>query len=330
MNRRLFPDLPEEEEPAPSADVGPTPAPATAKAPAVEASAASLADSSTESLADKVVYVVDSHSLIYQVFHVIAEMTSPSGQPVNAVYGFARDLLMILEQKKPDYLFCAFDSSGPTFRHELYVDYKVDREEMPQELRPQIPAAKRLCAALGIPVLESPRHEADDILATLARQVDAAGGQCVLVTGDKDCRQLITDRVRLYNIRKDEFFDAASLEATWGIRPDQVVDFQALIGDPTDHIPGVPLIGPKSAAALLVEYDTLENLLDRASEIKGKKGQNLQEYREQALLSQQLTRLDVDSPVEVRWPQGRVGCGDRDAALALFHAFGNRSFADGL
>ena len=154
------------------------------------------------------VYAIDANSLIFQVFHAIPEMTSPRGEPVNAVFGFTRDLLFLLEKKKPDYLFCAFDMSGPTFRHELYDGYKVQRSEMPAELRPQFPKIRRMIAALGIPILELESFEADDILATVARLAEESGGECLVVTGDKDCRQLISDRVSVYNVRKDQVYDA--------------------------------------------------------------------------------------------------------------------------
>ena len=167
-------------------------------------------------LKGKTVWVIDSHSLIFQVFHVIAEMTSPAGQPTNAVFGFTRDILFLLEEKQPDYLLCAFDLSGPTFRHEIYEQYKADRDEMPEALRPQIPLIKRMLDAFAIPVLECEGYEADDVLATIAPLVDAKGGQCYLVTGDKDCRQLITDRVKVYNIRKDETFGCGCLDGDLG------------------------------------------------------------------------------------------------------------------
>jgi DNA polymerase-1 len=281
-------------------------------------------------LAGKRVYVVDSHSLIFQVFHVIAEMTSPAGQQVNAVFGFTRDLLYLLEKHKPDFLFAAFDASGHTFRHDLYSGYKEGREEMPEELRPQIPHIQRICAALGIPVLEMEPYEADDILATIARQVDAAGGECVLVTGDKDCRQLLSERTRVYNIRKDELFGVENLRETWGIRPDQVVDFQALVGDAVDTVPGVPLIGPKTATQLLEKYDTLENLLAHAAEVPGKKGQNLQSHAEQARLSRTLARLKDDVPIAIDYAAGRAGQIDRDQARAIFAELGFRSFGERL
>ena len=285
-----------------------------------------------EDLRGRVVYVVDSHSLIYQVFHVMPDMTSPTGQPVGAVYGFIRDVLDIIQKKRPDYLFCAFDYPIEiTFRHSLYEQYKAHREAMPEDLRPQIANIQRMLTAMGVPVLQLQNYEADDILATLARLTDERGGTCYLVTSDKDCRQLITDRVQLFNIRKGEFFDATTLQADWGIRPDQVVDFQALVGDSVDNVPGVPLIGPKLARELLTKYETLDSVLDHAGEVSGtKRKENLIKYRDQALLSRDLVRLVNDVPLEIDWRAGRVG-GMQPALLAeLCREFGFRKLAEQL
>ncbi len=283
------------------------------------------------SLAGQTVWVVDSHSLIHQVFHALPEMTSPKGEPVGAVFGFTRDVLYLLEEKRPDYLFCAFDLPGKTFRHTMYEPYKAQRVEMHEDLAPQIPAIRRVIAALGIPALEFEACEADDILATLARITDEAGGQCFLVTGDKDCRQLITDRVKVFNIRKDEVFDRKQLEAEWGVTPEQVVDFQALVGDSVDNVPGVPLIGPKLARQLLQQYGTLEAVLEHANEVPGaKRKENLLKFRDQALLSRELVRLKANVPVAVDWAAGRAGQIDLEAALSLFHGFGFRSIGQKL
>jgi len=272
-----------------------------------------------ESLEGKTVWVIDSHSLIYQVFHALPEMTSPTGQPTGAIFGFARDVLYLLEEKKPDYLFCAFDMPGKTFRHEIYEEYKGHRPPMPDDLVPQIASIRRLIKAFGIPALGRQSYEADDILATVAQITEERGGQCYLVTADKDCRQLITDRVRLYSIRKNEVFGRRELEETWGIAPEQVVDFQALVGDPGDNVPGVPLIGPKLARQLLEKHPTLDEVLDHATEVSGKKRQeNLIQFADQARLSRQLVRLDAHVPVAIDWEAGRPGQGDRNAAAALF------------
>ncbi len=276
-----------------------------------------------ESLAGKTVYVVDSHSLIFQVFHALPEMTGPRGEPVGAVFGFARDIMFLLEQRRPDYLFCAFDLPGPTFRHKLYEAYKEHRAEMPDDLRPQIPAIQRMLDVLAIPVLASPGFEADDVLATVARLVDERGGECFVVSGDKDCRQLITERVKIINIRKSQVLDAAALAEDWGVRPEQVVDYQARVGDPVDHVPGVPLIGPKLARELLQKFGTLDNLLEHVDEVAGqKRKENLTTHREQALLSRRLVRLDSDTPVAIDWARGRPRQYDPARVADLFAEFG--------
>src|SRR5688572_8861735 len=263
---------------------------------------------STGSLVGKTVYVVDSHSLIYQVFHALPEMSGPNGQPVGAVQGFVRDLLDLIEVRGADYLICAFDHSERTFRNDIYDKYKADRDEMPADLQLQIPVIYRFLEALGLLTLTVEGYEADDILATVARQVEAAGGRCLLVTADKDCRQLLSDQVQIYNIRKNEIFDDVALQATWGIRPDQVIDFQALVGDPTDNIPGVPLIGPKIAQELLTKYGTLEEVLAHAHEVSGaKRKENLLNGREIALKSRELAALRTDVPLAFDWTQARSG-----------------------
>jgi DNA polymerase-1 len=274
------------------------------------------------------VYAVDAHSLIFQVFHALPEMSSPRGEHVGAVFGFSRDMLYLIEEKKPDALICAFDLSGPTFRSALYDQYKAERGEMPDELVGQIPKIEQVLAALGIPVLTCDGYEADDVLATVARICDERGANCFIVTGDKDCRQLITDRVAVYNIRKNQVFDAAALRLDWGIGPDQVVDFQALVGDKVDNVPGVAGIGPKTAQQLLESYGTLDNLLEHAAKVPGSKGKKLLESREIALLSRQLVRLDSQAPIEPDWDASRVGGFDGRRLNELFSEFGFRTFAE--
>ncbi|HUP77599.1 MAG TPA: 5'-3' exonuclease H3TH domain-containing protein, partial [Pirellula sp.] len=200
------------------------------------------------------VILVDSHSLIYQVFHALPAMTSPQGLEVGAAHGFLRDIANLLEQWKPDFLVCTFDVSDKTFRNELYDQYKANRESMPEGLRAQIPLIHRCLDTLGIPKIFAPGFEADDIMATLAYQAEQQGARVLVVTSDKDCRQLISDRVQMLNVRKNEVFGEKELRTKWGIRPDQVVDFQALVGDSSDNVPGVPNIGPKAALQLLEQF----------------------------------------------------------------------------
>lgn len=298
--------------------------------PTISTPSKPVADRLPDSLEGQVVYVIDSHSLIYQVFHAMPALSSPNGQPVGAVHGFIRDVVDIIENKRPNYLFCAFDYPKEiTFRHDLYDKYKANRESMPEDLRPQIPSIQRMLAALGVPVLQMQGYEADDVLATIARLTDERGGTCFVVTSDKDCRQLITDHVKVYNIRKQEVFDAEALMLDWGVRPDQVVDYQALVGDSVDNVPGVPLIGPKAARELLETHGTLDAVLENADpNSKKKRDQNLAIFRDQALLSRELVRLVNNVPIEIDWQAGRVGGVDAEAAQELCREFGFRQLAD--
>jgi DNA polymerase-1 len=278
-----------------------------------------------QSLADTTAYLIDAHSLIYQVFHAMPEMTSPSGQPVGAVQGFIRDIVDLLENRRPDFLLCAFDAPGTNFRHDLFAEYKAHRDEMPADLQLQIPAIHRLLAALGVTVFATPGYEADDVLATISRELDEAGGHCYIVTSDKDCRQLITDRVRMFNIRKNEIFDDVALHAVWGITPKQVVDFQALVGDSVDNIPGAPGIGPKTATELLAKYGTLDNLYAHLEEIKQpKRRESLINFKDQVYRARELARLDCRVPIVVDWQVARVGRINRDEIAALCREFGFR------
>ena len=280
-------------------------------------------------LQDRLVVIVDAHSLIYQLFHALPPMTSGDGLPVSVVYGFAGDLLELIVSKRPDYLIAAFDKGSVTFRNELYDQYKAHREAMPDELRQQIPLVRQAVDAMGVGIMERAGFEADDLLATVARRVESAGGRCVIVTSDKDCRQLISERTRLYNIRKHQELDAEGLMEDWGIRPDQVVDYQALVGDPVDNVPGVPLIGPKIARQLLEQHGTLEKVLDNADSVSGaKRRQNLIEGRERALLSRQLVRLRHDVDAAIPWSRSVRAAANPTRVEALFDAFGFRGLKE--
>ena len=277
----------------------------------------------------KTLYAIDVFSLVFQVFHAIPPMTGTSGQPTNAVFGFTRDLLTILRLRKPDYMICAMDLPGRGIREDIYQEYKANRDEMPDELRPQIPVIVEVIKGFGIPVIGLEGWEADDILATLARRCEAAGIQANIVTSDKDARQLISPLVRLYNVRKNTFLDEPDLIADWGVRPDQVVDFQALVGDKVDNVPGVPLVGPKKASALLNEFGTLEDVLANADKAPGKKLQeNLKTYAEQARISRQLVELNTQLEFDLDWNKAIAGQVNADRLTELFRECGFRRFID--
>lgn len=271
------------------------------------------------------VYIIDTYSLMFQVFHGIPPMTSPAGLPTNAVFGFSRDLVTLIRDHKPTWLICAMDSSGPGTRSTIYTDYKANRSEMPEDLRPQIPLLCEVVEAFGVPIIEYEGWEADDVIATLTRQAVDAGHHVRIVTSDKDARQLLGPQVTIYNLRKNTYLDEAGLLLDWGIRPDQVVDFQSLVGDAIDNVPGIPLVGPKKAAAMLQTYETLENVLANADKIAGEKlRQNLKTYVDQAYMSRELVRLHQQLPLEFDWEQRRAWQPDVPSLQDKFRRFGFR------
>ncbi len=275
-----------------------------------------------------VAYVIDSHALIYQVFFAVGPMNSPAGQPVNAVFGFLRDILDIIEKRQPTWLICTFDRSEVTFRNEMFDDYKANRDPMPDDLRCQIPVIQEMLHALNIPVMDIANFEADDIMATIARELNERGDKCFLVTSDKDCRQLITENVKLYNIRKNQVYDEVALLNDWGIRPDQVVDFQAMVGDSVDNVPGIPSIGPKTAQKFLEEFGSLDGLLANVDKLKSEKQRaTITNNMELARLSRDLVRLDDRVPIETNWDKARIGDIDLDRSLEMCNQLGFRTFA---
>jgi len=270
-----------------------------------------------------VLYLIDTMSLIFQVYHALPEMTGPQGQPTNAVFGFTRDLKNILENKSATHVICAMDSDAPSERNRLYEEYKANRSEMPADLKPQIPLILEMIHGFHVPVIEHEGWEADDILATLARQAVDDGFEVRLVTADKDARQLLGPHVKMYNCRKDAFFGEEDLEKAWGITPAQVVDFQALVGDSVDNVPGVPLVGPKKAKGLLDQFGSLDGVLAHADEAPGKKlRENLKTYADQARISKELVRLRTDLPLDFNWEQARLSEPDRERLFKLFSELG--------
>jgi DNA polymerase-1 len=278
---------------------------------------------------DELLVLIDAHSLIYQVFHAIPEMSSPKGLPTNAIFGFARDLLFLRDEKRPTYLVVAFDLPTPVFRSTIYPEYKAHRKPMPDDLQLQIPEIHRLIDAFNIPRIAVDGFEADDVMATLAKAASARGSRALLCTSDKDCRQLLDDRVQIYNLRKKQTFGRDELQKDWGIAPEQVVDYQSLVGDSVDNVPGVPGVGDKTAAKLLQDFGTLDNLLANVDKVPGAKRQeNLRAAGPIVALSRQLVRLDTDVPIPLEWDSWKLRAPDADALLALFQEWGFRGLAD--
>ncbi len=229
-------------------------------------------------------------------------MTGPAGQPTHAVFGIMRDLMNLIKTHNPDFLAAAWDGPGPVFRESILPSYKAQREEMPTDLRLQLPVIKEAFQAFEVPVVEALGSEADDVIATLARLGVEQGLDVTICTSDKDARQLIGPHVRLFNIRKQEAMDEPALLADWGIRPDQIVDLLSLTGDTADNIPGVPGIGVKTAAQLLQQFDSLDNLLANLDKVKGdKKRESLKAHTQTALTARTLVKLQTDLELGTDW-----------------------------
>jgi DNA polymerase-1 len=241
----------------------------------------------------KMLYLIDGSSYIYRAFYAIRNLSASTGLPTNAVYGFTRMLMKVIRDKKPEYVAVAFDVKGPSFRHEIYSDYKANRPEMPDDLQPQIPYVKKMVEGFQIPSIEMPGYEADDILGTLARRGVEKGLEVVLVTGDKDFFQLVGPHVTVYDTMKDEVFDEKAVTKRFGVEPARVVEVMAMMGDASDNIPGVPGVGPKTAVKLIQQYHDVEGVLANAAKIKGKMGQRIIENKELARLSRRLVTIET-------------------------------------
>jgi len=248
--------------------------------------------------------LLDGHSLAYRAFFAlpVENFATTTGQPTNAVYGFTAMLINVLRDEQPTRVAVAFDRSEPTFRHEQYVEYKAGRTKAPDEFRSQISLIFEVLDALGIRHLSAPGYEADDIIATLATQASAEGSDVLIVTGDRDTFQLIDDHVTvLYNSRgvsDMRRYDPVSLVEKYGLTPAQYPDFAALRGDPSDNLPSIPGVGEKTATKWIVEFGSLENLVNRVDEVKGKAGDALRENLGNVLRNRQLTQLICDLPPE--------------------------------
>jgi DNA polymerase-1 len=242
-------------------------------------------------------YLIDAMSNIHRAYHAISRLSTTAGQPTNAVYGFVTMLKKMLREHEPDALAAAFDRPEKTVRHEAYEAYKANRPEMEADLAAQIPLVRQVCEAYRIPILEMPGYEADDVIGSLAAEATRRGYDTVIVTADKDMLQLVGPHVRVYHTGRERFLDEAGVKEFFGVAPSQVADVLSLMGDSSDNIPGVPRVGEVTARKWIGEYGSLDNLLAKADEIKGKAGESLRENRETALLSKRLATIPTDLPV---------------------------------
>ena len=269
--------------------------------------------------------LIDGHSILNRAFYGVPDLTNSAGLHTNAVYGFLNIMFKILEEEKPDYLTVAFDVHAPTFRHEIYKEYKGTRKPMPQELREQVPVMKEVLNAMGIKIMEQAGLEADDILGTLAKRAEKMGMDVSLVSGDRDLLQIATDRIKIRIPKtkggKTEIEDyyAKDVEEKYQVNPKQFIDLKALMGDTADNIPGVPKIGEKTATGLMVEFGSLENIYVHIEEISKKSvRESLAENRDLADLSKVLATINVDSPITFEYEEARVHNFYTNEAYKLF------------
>jgi DNA polymerase-1 len=271
---------------------------------------------------DSTLYLVDGSSYIYRAYYAIRHLSSPSGHPTNAIYGFIQMLLKLLKDHQPQHVAVVFDVGRVTFRTGLYPDYKANRAAMPDDLRAQVGPIRDVVRAFNIPVLELAGYEADDIIGALAARHSAAGGRVVVVTGDKDLMQIVSERVTLLDTMKGKASGIAEVIERFGVGPERVPDILGLAGDSSDNIPGVPGIGEKTAIKLIQEFGSLDQLLERAGEVKGKVGEKLREFREQALLSRTLATIELNVPLEVTAEELSASEPDTPALNSFFKEYG--------
>lgn len=269
--------------------------------------------------------LIDGHSILNRAFYGLPDLSNAQGLHTNAIYGFLNILFKILEEEKPDYLAVAFDVHAPTFRHEIYEGYKGTRKPMPEELREQVPVMKEVLKAMNVVIMEQAGLEADDILGTLAKRADSEGLRVSLVSGDRDLLQIATDRIKIRipktKMGRTEIEDyyAADVERAYQVTPVQFIDLKALMGDTSDNIPGVPKIGEKTAAALMVEYGSLDNIYAHLDDISKKSiRESLRNYKDRADLSKVLATIKTDCDVHLDYEAARAEGYYTQEAYTLF------------
>lgn len=245
-------------------------------------------------------YLIDGNSYIYRAFYAIRGLSTSTGFPTNAIYGFTNMILKILREKGPDYFAVVFDSAEPTERHKVYEEYKAHRPSVPEDLKPQIPVIKEFIRAFNIKTIETPGYEADDLLGTIAKKAEREGVDVYIVTGDKDLCQILGPRIKLYDTMRERITDEKEVMERYGVRPERFPEVIALMGDAIDNIPGVPGIGEKTAVRLLKEFGSLDDLVKNYSGIKNHRVRSaISENLKNIKLSLMLATINTDVPVDI-------------------------------
>ena len=267
------------------------------------------------------VILIDGSSYVYRAYHALPPLTTSSGHPTGAVRGVTTMVMRILEDHPNSPIGMIFDAKGDTFRHDMYEEYKANRPPMPDDLRPQIQPIYDIVEALGIKIFVVDNVEADDVIGTLAKEAEEKGIPTVISTGDKDLAQLVTKNIKLVNTMTNEVLDQKGVEKKFGVLPDQIIDYLALVGDTSDNIPGVNKVGPKTAVNWLSKYGSVESIIEKSDEISGKVGEYLREGIEQLKLSQQLTTIKKDVALDFGIEDLAVNDINQDKLHKLFSEF---------
>lgn len=279
----------------------------------------------------KKIYLVDMSSLFFRAFYAVRPLSSPSGVPVNAIYGLLSMIVKLFKSERPDYIVFCYDRKEPSFRKEIYADYKANRSEMPEELATQIPYMKKLVDLLGIPSLEVAQFEADDLIGTLTRLAINNKMEAVIISGDKDFAQLIQPGVIMYDTMKESKIDSKGVVEKWGVHPEQFCDYLAIVGDSSDNIPGVEGLGPKGAQKLLSEYKNLHLIYENLEQVKPAGAQEkLRKSKEMAFLSLKLVKIDQYAPVDENMENYRLKGMKRDELKVFLQELNFKTFEKSL
>ncbi|MDR0690830.1 MAG: DNA polymerase I, partial [Streptococcaceae bacterium] len=247
----------------------------------------------------KKLILIDGYSFLFRAFFAIRGLTRSDGTPVGALYGFTRMLIKLITDIEYSHIAVVFDCGCKTFRNDLYENYKANRAPCPEDLKPQFPLVRDIVKVLNIKTLEKIGYEADDLIATYSKKAENEGIEVMIVSSDKDLMQLVDDKVKMFDGMKNEIIDAEKVKEKWGVPPEQLLDVLSLMGDSSDNVPGVPGIGPKTAAELISEFGNLDNLLAHLDTIKqNKRREILIENKDSALLSKKLITLDDNVEME--------------------------------
>ena len=286
-------------------------------------------------MSEKTLFLLDGHALVYRAHYafITRPLINSKGLNTSAITGFARSLWDILKNQNPSHIAVSFDMHGPTFRHEIYEEYKANRDAQPEDITTAFPYIRKLVEAFNIPIVEMQGFEADDVIGTLAKQAEREGFKVYMVTPDKDYAQLVSDNIFMYKPSRQgngvDILGKKEVLEKWGIeRVEQVIDVLGLWGDSVDNIPGIPGIGEKTAKKLLALYGSVEGLIENAEELKGKQKEKVIEFAEQGLLSKKLATINIDVPVKFNAKEYKKDAFNREALEVLFKELEFRTLAD--